>query len=168
MFDKNPPLSDVGRRADDITHDDLLAVSMASSVFGLRYAADMCDRGIRTGWFMSNNGEQYYTAHAKPWHIAAYMIAGDVKPDSWSLAMLAISCLLNAFFSFEDSGGKRLTWVILEGTARKNPLMDLVYRIWRWNIKRVLGSVTRIFIINKGEGHPYASKNFIEEYYQNR
>lgn len=155
IYDKNPPLGG-NRREDDITHDDMLGVAMGSSIIGGPFQFEIVRRAEEQGWVMSNNGRNYFTAHVKPWHRAAYLIAAGARPDSWSLALLMASCVGNALFDKENAGAKRLTWIILEATSRKNPIMDLTYKFWRWRVRKTYGSLRRIFIMYHGERHPYA------------
>ena len=156
IYDKNPPLANGERRLDDITHDDILGVSMGSSILGLPFCYEIAARGHRTGWILSNNGKNYFTAHAKPWHRAAYLIAADQRPDAWSFLTLIVACIIDGFQAYEDSSSKKLVWLILEATSRKNPIMALVYRFWAYRVRKKLGSLRRIFIIYFGERHPYA------------
>lgn len=154
--DKNPPKPDGTRRMDDITHDCLLGVAMGSSILGCDFEKDIVRFGRKSGWRLSNNKKWYYTAAAKPWHRAAYLLAADEKTDDWSLAALVLSIIANAFFRMEDASGKRLTWLILEAVGSKHWSLMLAKNIWHWRIKKSYGSIRRIFIKYHGEKHPFS------------
>lgn len=164
LYDKNPPYNS-NRRLDDITHDEIIGISMASSLLKLPFSQEITSYGSRKGWVFSNNGTQYFTAHAKPWHRAAYLIAAGETPDSWSFVTLLLALLLGALICNGDFSGKRLELIMLEALSKKNGLIDLIYTFWRWRVTKQYGSIKRIFIAYHGENHPFASEDFVANYY---
>lgn len=154
LYDKNPRVEG-RRRVDDITHDDIIGVSMGSSILGLPFAQEIVFFGESNGWVFNNN-QVIFTSNAKPWHRSAYLIAAGKRPDLWSYVTLLAMCVLNALTAYDDASGKRLVWLILEATSRKDYMLEIIYRFWKWRVRSVYGSLKRIFIKYHGEDHPYA------------
>jgi len=129
---------------DEITHDDLIGICLASTVLATYHRFELCHYGMTHGWNLSNTGKWYYTGIAKPWHIAFYMFCANEEPTLWDTISLFVSIVANAYTQMDDAGGKRLTYMITQCLDGKDPLIDIGIFLWRRRVKTYYGSFKRI------------------------
>lgn len=150
-------LGDESKSTDELTHDDIIGVVAGARAVDSQEMFHVEHFGRTHGWNFKNTPNQFYTAYAKPWHIAFYQLAAGVVPSAWDYAMLVGSVLLNAFTAMDDASGKRLTWLMLESIdTSKFLFLNLAKSIWKRRILSVYGGMKRIFIMYHGEKHVFS------------
>jgi hypothetical protein len=146
--------------ADDITHDDLIGMIAGGVVLGGSAKAFVEEQIVRYGqkhfWIFSTTGKLYWTAIAKPWHKAYYILATDViKPKLIDNLALAFFILLDAYTQNDSSSEKRLSWLMIETTKGKSKMVDFAAKIWYRRLKKTFGTVKGVFKVFHGINHVF-------------
>lgn len=127
-FNKNPG------RFDQITHDDLLAVASTQRLASTSFATHIVKYGQRNGWDLSNNGEKYWDAQAKPWDVAFYELSASKSTSMYNKGCLFTYILSSATagaLTKGNPGSHRLLWIQLLSIEGASPWLDLAIHIWR-------------------------------------
>lgn len=153
---------------DEITFDDLVPLACISALLHTDHAKAIHTRLLETGGVLSNTGEEYWTAHVRPWDYAFYCHMAGSRPPIWMDLCLTLSIALSAFFS-KDPSSLKLMYIRLCGlrerrhditgvfTALTHLLYSLAEKLWLWRIKKTWGSIKRVFVAYYGEKLPMVS-----------
>lgn len=160
QFEIEPGLPNKKPRSTElVTFDDLIGLCAGAAALeklGCRLHKEVCYYGMTHGWRFSNNGDNTYTSHTKPWHRAFYLMSAGFKPGLWDSVFLALSIAVNAYFGMDDASGKRLNYLMIKTITGKSVICDLAIFLWWARIKKIYGGAKRIFIMYHGEKHPFS------------
>ena len=129
VLNKNPG------RTDQITHDDIVGFCSINP----QLADLVCQWGNKTGWVLSNTGENYFTANVKPWHRAFYLAASSSNRVSvYDGAIFWAAAILGVFTS--SYSGVRLWWLMIN----TNPPYPALKSFWNTLFKLRHGSLKKV------------------------
>lgn len=140
---------------DQITRDDLYGVVAGSVHAGLNLHYEVMAYCEKHKGFMSNTGEIYWSAIARPYDIAFYKLAAGADPNLWELATLAVALACD-MFNRSSASEKRLMWLVVKTIRGRSVWFDLVGKIWMFMTRRFWGSMQRVMVAYSGEYHLFA------------
>jgi hypothetical protein len=153
IYDKNPPWNGQ-RRRDEITHDDMLAVSCGSKILGLPFAGEIRNFGsthrLLGNWVLSNTGNTYPEAVVRPFHKGIYLANAGERIDNVSLKALRVFMTMAP----DDASGKRLMWLITQAVEGVDPKVQDSIAKWRATIK-ASGGMKEVFRQFHGPTHVF-------------
>ena len=147
---------------DEITKDDIIGL-LTMGVAGAKYSlalygipAHIVNVGMRTGWCLSNTGEPYPSAFARPWDVALYTLIADRRPTLWDHALLVGQIVVDALITKpNDPSSKRLMYMGLWCVAGKSAVVDLAATFWTWRIGKRYGGLPGILAAYHGKDSLY-------------
>ena len=152
-FNKNP------MRLDQITHDDLLAAAATQRIVSTSFATHIVKYGQRNGWDLSNNGQKYWDAQAKPWEVAFYELVAGQKTSFFNKTALIIEITISfivAAFKKGNPSGERLTWLRLIALKGCSQIIDVIMPFWHIAMNKKYGTVGNMMrAYYNNDSHPF-------------
>lgn len=149
---------------DEVTFDDLLAFILLAKLSNrLDAIVALVQYGESQGWVLGNTDKTYFTAIARPWHIAAYKLAASpiIKPSMWSNLFLASYFVFRGIFRGSPSG-IRMDRLTAAAVAGGSSIVDLGILIWRKLVLREYKTFSRVLISYYNNERHVTARNFPE------
>lgn len=127
------------REASDWTNDSVIGLAAGCSAMAIYF-----------------DPIYYCNLKSKYWQRCFYEMIARRHVSLFQKLSLVFHIALDSIFDMEDASKKRLTLLVIKTIQGRSFIIDLSCWLWWVRIRRVYGSANRIFIMLKGERHPFS------------
>ena len=161
LFNRNP-----WKGQSELTSwDEYFAICALSKLYSLRFANEICLRGISANWFFDNQRPDFPSVHS--WHDRFLGLTQFYRLCSGGyhltfLDKLAVcgAILFNCFTKKADTNMRE--YIRVAAIEKEGISYAIVSTIWRWQAKRkfvTIGSMVKDYF---GETHPFSQLPWID------